>query len=131
MKRLMLAKLNGRSMMMEAMTSLVEVAPMVVEEVKNLAVITIANLTEMEVDPVIVTLTVAMFKLQFWKLMLQESNVGTALNPNVKKTRIIMAAKLFALKESKGAWLVEIDGMTGFIDHVSGNSKIQVWIKLD
>ena len=60
----MLAKLNGRSMWMEAMTSLVEVAPMVVEEVKNLAVITIANLTEMEVDPVIVTLTVAMFKLQ-------------------------------------------------------------------
>ena len=49
---------------MEAMTSLVEVAPMVVEEVKNLAVITIANLTEMEVDPVIVILTIAMFKLQ-------------------------------------------------------------------
>ena len=60
----MLAKWNGRSMWMEAMTSLVEVAPMVVEEVKNLAVITIANLTEMEVDPVIVTLTIAMFKLQ-------------------------------------------------------------------
>ena len=60
----MLAKWIGRSMWMEAMTSLVEVAPMVVEEVKNLAVITIANLTEMEVDPVIVTLTVAMFKLQ-------------------------------------------------------------------
>ena len=63
--------------------------------------------------------------------MLQESNVGTALNPNVKKTRIIMAAKLFALKESKGAWLVEIDGMTGFIDHVSGNSRIKAWIKLE
>jgi len=61
--------------------------------------------------------------------MLQESNVGTALNPNVKKTRIIMAAKLFALKESKGAWLVEIDGMTSFIDHVSGNSRMKAWIK--
>ena len=36
--------------------------------------------------------------------MLQESNVGTALNPNVKKTRIIMAAKSFALKEGPGAW---------------------------
>ena len=60
----MLAKWNGRSMWMEAMTSLVEVAPMVVEETKNLAVIRIANLTEMEVDPVIVILTIAMFKLQ-------------------------------------------------------------------
>ena len=60
----MLAKWIGRSMWMEAMTSLVEVAPMVVEETKNLAVIRIANLTEMEVDPVIVILTIAMFKLQ-------------------------------------------------------------------
>ena len=64
----MLAKLNGRSMRMEAMTSLVEVAPMVVEVVKNLVDITIATLMEMEVDLVIVTLTIAMLKLQVsWK----------------------------------------------------------------